>query len=341
MEFHSSIQDTMTQPAQNTHDAAILGETGLEFVRIPRPVPGSDNVLVRVRAVALNRADLGVLAGHMHGSIGGPGTVLGMEWSGDVVEVGEGVTEHVPGDRVMGFGAGAFAEYTVSDRGRVLPMPAGLDHVRAATLPVALLTMHDALVTNGRLRRGESVLVQGASSGVGLMALRMARHLGALRVIGSSTDTTRRARLHEFGADLAIDTTDPGWPDQVREATGGQGVDLVIDQLSGDTVNGSMAATRVQGRVVNVGRLAGVNAAFDFDLHALRRIHYVGVTFRTRSVDEVREIRRRMWDDLEPAVADGTLALPVSATFPFERLGDAFAMMKANQHFGKIVVKVG
>jgi NADPH2:quinone reductase len=330
----------MTDAAPPFINAAIRGQSGLEFARIARPVPGADDVLIRVRAVALNRADLGVLAGHMHGSIGGPGTVLGMEWAGDVVAVGERVTGHAPGDRVMGFGAGAFAEYAVSDRGRVLPIPAGMDYTQAATLPVALLTMHDAVVTNGRLRRGESVMVQGASSGVGLMAMRIARHLGAQRVIGSSTNAARRARLHEFGADLAIDTADAGWPAQVLEATGGQGVDLVVDQLSGATVNGSLAATKVLGRIVNVGRLAGMKGEFDFDLHALRRIQYIGVTFRTRSLDEVREIGRRMWSDLAPAVADGTLSLPISATFPFERLGDAFATMKANLHFGKIVVTV-
>lgn len=330
----------MTQAAPAHVHAAIRGHAGLEFARIPRPVPGPDDVLVRVHAVALNRADLGVLAGHMHGSVGGPGTVLGMEWAGEVAEVGARVTGHAIGDRVMGFGAGAFAEYTVSDRGRVLPMPVGMDYARAATLPVALLTMHDAVVTNGRMQRGESVLVQGASSGVGLMAMQIARHLGARLVIGSSTDAARRARLAQFGADLAIDTTDVRWPQQVLEATGGLGVDLVVDQLSGATVNGSLAATRVKGRIVNVGRLAGMKAEFDFDLHALRRIDYVGVTFRTRTPDEVRAIGRRMWEALSPAVADGTLGLPIAATFPFDRLGDAFDLMKANLHFGKIVVTV-
>lgn len=330
----------MTQAVPTHVTAAIRGQAGLEFARIARPVPGPDDVLVRVHAVALNRADLGVLAGHMHGSIGGPGTVLGMEWAGEVVELGARVTGHAIGDRVMGFGAGAFAEYAAADRGRVLPIPAGMDYPRAATLAVALFTMHDAVVTNGRLQRGESVLVQGASSGVGLMAMQIARHLGARQVIGSSTDPGRRARLTQFGADLAIDTKDAGWPQRVLEATGGPGVDLVVDQLSGATVNGSLAATRVKGRIVNVGRLAGMKAEFDFDLHALRRIDYVGVTFRTRTPDEVREIGRRMWQDLGPAVADGTLALPIAASFPFDRLGDAFELMKANGHFGKIVVTV-
>lgn len=318
--------------------AAIRDDAGLAFTTLARPVPGPDDVLVRVRAVALNRADLGILAGHMHGKIGGAGTVLGMEWAGEVVETGTRVTGHAPGDRVMGAGHAAFAEYTLGDRGRVHAIPAGLSFEQAATLPVALQTMHDAIVTNGRLKRGESVLIQGASSGVGLMAMQIAKHLGAGLVIGSSTNAERRARLVEFGADLAVDSSDPGWPEQARQATGGRGVDLTIDQLSGATVNASMAAAAVLGRIVNVGRLAGMKAEFDFDLHALKRIDYIGVTFRTRSIEETREIGDRMWADLAPAVADGSLSLPISATFPYERLGDAYAMMRANRHFGKIVV---
>ena len=324
-----------------TMKAALRGDAGLVFAEIPRPDPGPDEVLVHVRAAALNRADLGVLAGRMHGSAGGTGTVLGMEWAGEVVAVGAAVTGHAPGDRVMGFGGAAFAEYTRADRGRVLPIPAGIGFEQAAALPVALMTMHDAVAVNGRLRDGESVLVLGASSGVGLMALRIARHLGAAQVIGTSTDPTRRAGLPAFGADLAIDTSLPDWPERVREATGGRGVDLVVDQLAGPTVAGSLVAAAIRGRIVNVGRLAGMSGEIDFDLHALKRIDYIGVTFRTRSVDEVRELSRRMWADLEPAVAGGTLSLPVSEVFPFERLGDAFATMAANRHFGKIVVTLG
>jgi len=318
--------------------AAIRDDHGLASGERPRPTPGPDDVLVRVRAIALNRADLGVLAGHMHGSIGGSGTVLCMEWAGEAVEVGASVRNVKAGDRIMGSSAAAAAEYTVADHGRVYPIPAGMDFERAVTLPVALQTMHDAVVVNGRLKPGESVLVMGASSGVGLMAMLIAKKMGAGFVVGTSTHAGRRARLGEFGADLAVDTSDPAWPEQVLKATGGKGVDLVIDQLSGDTVNASMKAAAVLGRIVNVGRLAGSRAEFDFDLHALKRIDYIGVTHRTRSVQEIREECRKTWADLAQGAADGSLALPISASFPFERLGDAFAMMRANEHFGKIVV---
>jgi len=208
----------------------------------------------------------------------------------------------------------------------------------AATLPVALMTLHNALITAGRMKAGESVMIQGASSGVGLMGLQIAKLKGARLVIGSSTNDARRPRLKEFGADLAIDTRDPAWPEQVLKATDGKGVDLVVDMLSGPVVAQTMKATAMLGRIVNVGRLAGAKAEFDFDLHALRRIDYIGVTFRTRTFDEVREIGRRMRADLWDAVAAGKLKLPIDRRFPLDEAPQAHAHMRANAHFGKIVL---
>src|SRR5262249_19756997 len=162
---------------------------------------------------------------------------------------------------------------------------------------------------------GESVLIQGASSGVGLMGLQIAKLRGAKPVMGSSTNDARRAQLKEFGADLAVDTSDPAWPQQVLDATAGKGIDLVVDMLWGPVVAQTMKATALLGRIVNVGRLAGMKAEFDFDLHALRRIDYIGVTFRTRTLEEVREISRRMRADLWDAVTAGKLALPIDRRF--------------------------
>ena len=148
----------------------------------------------------------------------------------------------------------------------------------------------------------------------------------------------RRARLKEFGADLAIDTRDPAWPEAVLKATDGKGVDLVVDMLSGPVVAQTMKAMALLGRIVNVGRLAGTKAEFDFDLHALRRIDYIGVTFRTRTIDEVREIGRRMRADLWDAVTAGKLTLPIDRRFPLDQAVEAHAHMRENKHFGKIVL---
>jgi NADPH2:quinone reductase len=223
----------------------------------------------------------------------------------------------------------------------VLPVPdRNLSWEQAATLPVALATMHDALVVNGRFRAGESAMILGASSGVGLMGMQIAKFLGATVVVGTSTDAGRRARLGEFGADVAVDTKDAGWVDQVLAATGGRGVDVVVDQVSGALINAAMRATAITGRIVNVGRLGGARAEFDFDLHANRRIAYIGVTHRTRSRDEIRAEYAAMKRDLWDAVQEGRFALPIDRVFPLDQAVEALAHMKANQHFGKIALSI-
>ena len=316
--------------------AAVSSPNGLELRDIPQPTPKPTEVLVRVKACGLNRADLSAArATYGHGTMG---AAVGLEWAGEVVSAGADAKGFKPGDRVVCSGNGGYAEYAVSDYGRTIPLPAGFSFEQAAVLPVALHTLHNALITQGRLKAGESVLIQGASSGVGLMGLQIAKMKGAKPVMGSATNDARRARLKEFGADVAIDTRDEKWPDQVLEATGGKGVNLTVDMVSGPLVNGLMKATAVLGRIVNVGRLGGVKAEFDFDTHAMKRIDYIGVTFRTRSIEEVREIVRLMRADLWDAVTAGKLKLPIDKSFPLDQAIAAQAHMKANQHFGKIVL---
>jgi NADPH2:quinone reductase len=170
------------------------------------------------------------------------------------------------------------------------------------------------------------------------MAMQIAKLKGAKLVIGSSTDPMRRGRLKEFGADLAVDSSDPGWVDQVLQATGGEGVDLIVDQVSGKVASQNLAATKIKGRIVNVGRLGGTRAEFNFDLHAARRINYIGVTFRTRSIEEIREIFDEVRKDIWPAVESRKLLLPIDKVFAFDDIGEAFEHMEANRHLGKIVV---
>jgi NADPH:quinone reductase len=318
--------------------AYVYGANGAEITDVAKPVPKAAQVLVRVRACGLNRADLGMTKGHAHGSAGGAGTVLGMEWAGEVAELGPDAKGIKVGDKIMGSGGAAFAEYTLADHGRLFRTPSNMNSEDAATLPVALTTMHNAVVTNGALRPGQSILIQGASSGVGLMAMQIAKLKGAGIVIGSSTDATRRGRLKQFGADLAVDSSDPGWVDQVLQATGGEGVDLIVDQVSGQVASQNLKVTKIKGRIVNVGRLGGTHADFNFDMHAARRINYIGVTFRTRSIEEIRDIFNEVREDIWPAVESRQLQLPIDKVFAFDDIGKAFEHMEANRHLGKIVV---
>jgi NADPH2:quinone reductase len=320
--------------------AYVYGAGGAAITEAAKPSPKAAQVLVRVRACALNRADLGMTKGHAHGAAGGVGTVLGMEWAGEIAELGPDVKDVKVGDRVMGSGAAAFAEYTLADHGRVFSTPSNMNFEEACTLPIALTTMHNAVVTVGGLQAGQTVMIQGASSGVGLMALQIAKLKGASLVVGSSTDPARRARLKDFGADLAVDSSDPGWVDSVLQATSGEGVDLIVDQVSGKVASQNLKATKIKGRIVNVGRLGGTHADFNFDLHAARRIDYIGVTFRTRTIEEIREIFDEVRKDLWAAVESRKLRLPIDKVFTFDDIGKAFEHMEANRHLGKIVVRV-
>src|SRR5262245_4754184 len=258
--------------------AYVYGANGPEITDVAKPSPKGTQVLVKVHACGLNRADLGMTKGHAHGSAGGVGTVLGMEWAGEVAELGPDAKGVKVGDKIMGSGGSASAEYTLADHGRLFRAPSNMNFEEAATLPVALATMHNAVVTAGALQKGQTVLIQGASSGVGLMAMQIAKFKGAKLVVGSSTDAMRRSRLKDFGADLAIDSSDPGWVEEVLKATGGEGVDLIVDQVSGPVANQNLKATKVKGRIVNVGRLGGTHGDYNLYLHVERRVYYTCVT---------------------------------------------------------------
>lgn len=323
--------------------AAVIVETDgrrrLEVVdNLPEPVPGDGEILVRVGAAGLNRADLVMPLRHRHGTGATGPAIAGNEFAGTVVACGPGADRFSVGDRVMGFGASAFAEMTTVDHRHVFPVPDGMEWEVATAYPVAVETMHDAIVTNGRLAAGERVLFLGAGSGVGILGIQIAKAKGASAVLGASRSRDRLDRLAGFGMDGGIDVSDPAWPDRVSALTDGKGVELIVDMVSGATVNASMQAAAIRGRIVNVGRLGGKTGAFDFELHALKRLEYIGVTFRTRSDEEIADIVARAWADLGPPIAERRIALPVHAAFPLDRVADAYAEMRRDAHLGKIVI---
>lgn len=314
--------------------AIISTPEGAHLTEVPVPQPERHEILVRVKAASLNRADLAGLAAK-------DGNVLGMEWAGEVVEVGAEASPFKPGDRVMCTGKGAYAEYATTDAGRACMIPhAGIDYDEATVLTLALQAMHDALITNGRMTPGDNVLIHGASSAVGLMGLQIARLLGARQVIGTSTDATRRMQLANFGADVSINPSDPDWHQRILQATGGRGVDVIVDQVTGDQFAQTLQTAAIGARIVNLGRLGGAGGTFDFQLHALHRLSYIGVTFRTRSIEDVRRLNAAMLADLGSAIAERRLRLPIDSRFPLADAGAALAHMSANRHFGKIVLSV-
>ena len=321
--------------------AVTVVESGVDILDVDIPKPQRNEVLIKVFACGLNRADLVVADGGAHGSAGGSGTIVGMEFSGEVVEFGSDVKDLEVGDRVMCSGTAAWAEYAVTDWGRVIKIPDNnMDFITASTLPIALATMHNAIVTAGEFIKGQSILIQGASSGVGLMGLQIAKHLDAKIIIGTSTKPEKFDRLKQLGADFVVNSKNTKWSDEVLDKTNSQGVDLIIDQLSGYTVNQNMLATKIKGNIVNVGRLAGGPSEFNCDIPALRRINYKGVTFRTRSLDEIRKVFKDMWKDLSNVVSNGTLSMPIEKVFDFKDVSSALAHMRDNKHFGKLILKL-
>lgn len=318
----------------------LSGEHGATLGQLEKPQVTSNHVLVEIKACALNRADLNMLTGGTHGFVGGLGFPLGVEWAGEIVEIGENVSAWSIGNRVMGAGPGAFSEFTLANELWIYPIPDNLSYEQASALPVALQTTHDAIVTNGQLQPEQTVLVVGASSAVGLMAVQVAKYLGAKQVIGTSTSQDKLEKLAEFGVDVSINTQDEDWVKQVLKCTKRKGADLVIDFLAGPLFNQTMSVTKISGTIVNVGRMAGETGEIDFDQHSMRRINYKGVSFRTRNPDEIASVITKAKEALIPALANNQINIPIDAVYPFEKFNEAFDKMEKNQHFGKIILKL-
>jgi NADPH:quinone reductase len=314
----------------------IQGRLQLSLQDLPAPEPGPGQLLVRVRAAGLNRGEF--IAGHgLHGA-GGAAKPVGMEAAGEVVALGPDGGDWRPGDRVMGRCPGAFAELALMDVREAMPLPAALDWTQAAAIPLTFLVVYDMLVLQGHLRAGETLLVAGVSSGVGVAALQAAKVMGA-RVIGTSGSADKLARLAEQGLDVALHTRAPDFHDAVMSATDGRGADLVIDTVGGTVFAECVRALAFQGRLAMVGYVDAVLRA-ELDLEALhsKRLHLFGVSNKLRTAAQRAEALPGFKADWLPLFANGSLRPLVDRVLPFERLAEAKAAMEAGQHAGKIVL---
>lgn len=317
------------------------GKPELFLREVPKPDIGSMDLLVRVRAAGLNFADLYRAASH-YGSTGqqAAAAIAGLEMAGEIVAKGVDVSGFAIGDCVMAVAAATYAEYCCVDHRIVMSVPAGLSWTDAAATPVAFMTAHDALVTNAELALGETVLVQAASSSVGIAAVQIAKHLGAGRVIGTSGSPEKLTRLHAFGMDYGIDTKQRDFANVVQELTDGRGADVIIENIGGDTLPGDVCCAAVKCRIVNVGRLGKWIGEIDLNEHSRKRIRLIGVTFRTRSVHEHAEVARSCAAALLPAIGDGKLRPVVDRVFALDQAAAAQDYMKSGRHFGKIVLSI-
>ena len=313
------------------------GPDALVPTTVPDPEPGPGEVLVRVAAAGVNRADLLQRAGH-YPSPPGSAPWPGLEVSGTVSALGTGVTAWAVGDPVCALlGGGGYAEQVVVDAGHVLPVPDGVDLVDAAGLPEAVCTAWSNLVDVGRLRAGERVLVHGGSGGVGSIAIQIAAALGA-RVLTTAGGPERGERCRTLGADVAIDHRAQDVVAAVREATGGHGVDVVLDVLGAAALADNLAVLATEGRLVVIGLQRGRRAEIDLGVLMSLRASVSGTTLRSRPAEQktalVAAVRDRVW----PLVADGRVRPVVHARLPLAEASRAHALLDSGEVFGKLLL---
>jgi NADPH2:quinone reductase len=307
---------------------------------IQRPVVGPGQVLVRVRASSINRAEFRRLH-TMKAEPGKPAPEAragGGDASGEVVEIGSGVSGIKEGDRVMSRCAGGFAEFALVDAREIMPAPAALDWAEAASVPVVFVVVHDGLFASSQLARDETLLVTAIPSGVGTAALVLGKFLGA-RVIGTSRSAEKLEKLKAHGLDIAVQTGIDGMEAAVTAAAGPAGVDMVVDNIGADALDPCMAAMNVGGRFCTIGRMSGVHTAeFNIDRLAEKRLHLYGVSNRLRNAAQRAESAKRFMADLFPALSDGRIKPIVDRAFPLDDIVSAQDYVEADRHVGKVVI---
>jgi NADPH:quinone reductase-like Zn-dependent oxidoreductase len=261
---------------------------------VEMPTPGPGQLLIRVRAAALNRADLYMLEGsYQPNSKTQTVYTAGLELAGEVEAVGTDAQDFAVGERVMGSTLGAFGAYALLAHRHAIAVPESLRWIEAAALPVGLSTAHDALVTQAGFKAGDSVLVVGATSSVGLLAVELARALGADPIIATTTSGRKAANLKAAGAHVVINTATEYLAEGVMDATGGVGVDITLDHVGGRLFAELFMATRIGGTIVNIGRLAGPQCTINLDQLSFRRLNVRGTTFSVRAPRSARTCARR------------------------------------------------
>lgn len=324
--------------------AAIFAGAGgpevIDLRDVPRPDPGPDQVLVRVQASALNRADLNQRQGSYPAPPGAPADIPGLEYTGIVEACGADVRAFRSGQRVFGLaGGGGQAEYLVSHERLVVPVPDNLDPIAAAAVPEAFITAHDALFTWGGLASGERVLIHVVGSGVGTAAVQLARAAGCT-VFGTSRTADKLKACEPLGLDVGIDTSREDFAAVIADRTEQQGVNVCLDMIGEAAWDQTIAALAHRGRLVLVGTLGGSRPVANLGPIMRKRLQITGTVLRSRPFEDKILATRRFADRVVPLLARGALRPIVDRVFPLEALAEAHRYLESNASFGKVVIAV-
>lgn len=333
--MNASLPDTMTAIGFE----APGGPEVLVPQRRPVPQPGAGEVLIKVAAAGVNRPDVLQRQGG-YAPPPGASDIPGLELCGTVVALGEGAARHAIGDRVCALVAGGgYAEYAVAHESNVLPVPAGLSEIEAAGVPETFFTVWTNVFQRGRLKSGESFLVHGGSSGIGTTAIQLAKAFGATVIATAGSPEKCQACL-KLGADHAIDYKEEDFVAAAKAATGGRGVDLILDMVGGDYIDRNYEVAADQGRIAQIAFLRGAKAEVNFSRLMLKRLTHTGSTLRPRTVAEKAAIAAELKEKVWPLLEAGRCKPVIHATFPLAQAAEAHRLMESSAHVGKIILTV-
>ena len=327
--------------------AAVITRAGgpdvLEIEQRPRPIPRSNEVLVRVRASALNRADLSQREGHYPAPPGSPPDIPGLEFAGEVEALGDDAHGWREGDRVFGIvGGGGNAEYLVADAGTLARVPDRLSWTEAAAVPEAFMTAYDALVTQAQVQRGETVLIHAVGSGVGVAGTQLARVWSATP-FGTARTQDKIEKARQFGLEdgVTVAAEPEAFVPHAERWTNGKGIDVTLDLVGGAYVPADVRAAAPRGRIMIIGTVAGATANVPIGMVLRKRLTLRGTALRSRTLEEKRAVTDAFARDVVPLLDTGALHPTIDQVFGLEQIAAAHERLASNATFGKVVLRVG
>ncbi|QNE47083.1 NAD(P)H-quinone oxidoreductase [Glaciihabitans sp. INWT7] len=313
------------------------GVDALVYTRLPDVVAGTGEVVIEVAAAGVNRADIGQREGN-YPPPEGASPLPGMEVSGTIRSLGHGVSGWAVGDRVCALlPGGGYASLAVAAAGQLLPVPDSLDLVDAAGLPEAIATVWSNVFLTAGLRSGETLLVHGGSSGIGTIAIQLARAFGCLVAVTAGSPA-KLAACERLGAEILIDYRKTDFAEELSAATGGAGVDVILDSIGGGYLDRNLRSLAPHGRLVNIANLSGEGGDLDFGLMMRRWLSIHGSTLRARSVEEKDEILASVRENVWPLVENGQIVPVIDSRFALADAGSAHERMESSGHIGKLLL---